>query len=141
MVMTGDDRRFHALVVDDEAPIRRLIADALEAEGFTCELVGSAEVARELLVKRTFHAIVTDLMLSNRLGYGLATDVLDRARRPVVVVVTGMTQPGLAKDLLARGVDDVLFKPLHFELLAAKVRRLVERRIEQLGAEVGAAAH
>jgi HD-like signal output (HDOD) protein len=48
--------------------------------------------------------------------------------RPDFVVVTGVLEPRIAKDLMARGIDDILFKPVEFTTLAAKMRSLVERR-------------
>ena len=48
--------------------------------------------------------------------------------RPVVVILTGVTEPKLAKDLIARGVDDIVFKPIDQGTLAAKVRSLIARR-------------
>lgn len=48
--------------------------------------------------------------------------------RPVVVVLTGVMEPRIAKDLMARGIDDILFKPTPFRSFAAKVRALVDRR-------------
>jgi DNA-binding response OmpR family regulator len=117
-----------ALVVDDEEPIRKLVAISLRKMGYQCELAADGEEAARISAKSKFDVIVTDLKMPNKNGHALALDVLQREDRPLVVVYTGVIEPRLAKDLLARGVDDILYKPLDFGVLAAKVSALVERR-------------
>ena len=62
-------------------------------------------------------------------GHRLATRLLELDPRPLIVIHTSVIEPRLAKDLLARGVDDILFKPFDFGVLAAKVRSLVDRQL------------
>ena len=47
---------------------------------------------------------------------------------PVIVVVTGVIEPKLARDLLTRGVDDIFFKPVNHKLLAVKLFALLQHR-------------
>jgi DNA-binding response OmpR family regulator len=117
-----------ALVVDDEAPIRKLVAISLRKMGYQCELAADGEEAARLSAKSKFDVVVTDLKMPNKNGHALALDLLQQQERPLIVVYTGVIEPRLAKDLLARGVDDILYKPLDFGVLAAKVSALVERR-------------
>jgi DNA-binding response OmpR family regulator len=117
-----------ALVVDDEAPIRKLVAISLRKMGYQCELAADGEEAARISAKSKFDVVVTDLKMPNKNGHSLALDLLQLQERPLIVVYTGVIEPRLAKDLLARGVDDILYKPLDFGVLAAKVSALVERR-------------
>ena len=73
-------------------------------------------------------------------GHSLAVDLLKRTQRPVVVVLTGLVEPRLAKDLLARGADGVFFKPVDYKLFAAKVKTLCERRWTAAGRSNAAVA-
>ena len=68
------------------------------------------------------------LRMPNKHGHAFVTHLLELEQRPVTVVHTGVIEPRLAKDLLARGIDDIVFKPFNFSILAAKVKALVERR-------------
>jgi DNA-binding response OmpR family regulator len=117
-----------ALVVDDEEPIRKLVAFSLRKMGYQCELAGDGEEAMRLFFKSKFDVVVTDLKMPNKNGHALALDLLQQEDRPLIMVYTGVIEPRLAKDLLARGVDDILYKPLDFSVLAAKVSALVGRR-------------
>ena len=117
-----------ALVVDDEEPIRKLVAFSLRKMGYQCELAADGEEAMRLFSKSKFDVVVTDLKMPNKNGHALALDLLQQENRPLIMVYTGVIEPRLAKDLLARGVDDILYKPLDFGVLAAKVSALVDRR-------------
>jgi CheY-like chemotaxis protein/HD-like signal output (HDOD) protein len=117
-----------ALVVDDEEPIRKLVAFSLRKMGYQCELAADGEEAMQLFANSKFDVVVTDLKMPNKNGHALALDLLQQEVRPLIMVYTGVIEPRLAKDLLARGVDDIVYKPLDFSVLAAKVSALVERR-------------
>lgn len=128
------DKIRRALVVDDEVIIRRLIAKALTEQGFTCELAADGEQAAKIIAGQQFDLLITDLRMPNRHGHALVRDVLQVDSHPIVIVHTGVLEPKLAIDLLARGVDDVVYKPCDVNLLAAKARAMVDR-------EAGRASH
>jgi DNA-binding response OmpR family regulator len=86
----------------------------------------------ELADTRHYDVIVTDLRMPEMNGHTLVVELLKREHRPAVVVLTGVTEPRLAKDLIARGVDDIVFKPVDQGVLAAKVQALVARRTASL---------
>lgn len=121
-------QQYRALVVDDEPAVRMITMRELSRTGFTCDAARDGLHAKELLADSRYDAVVTDLRMPEMNGHALAVDLLTLPSRPVVVVLTGVTEPRLAKDLIARGVDDILFKPIDQSILASKVRALVERR-------------
>ncbi|MDZ4818549.1 MAG: HDOD domain-containing protein [Planctomycetota bacterium] len=122
-------RTFKALVVDDDATVTRLLVRGLMQQGFTSDTAVDGSEAEEKVAKSQYDAVVTDLRMPKKHGHALALHLLSLPQRPVIVVHTGLVEPKLAKDLLARGVDDILFKPFDIGLLATKVRVLVERKI------------
>ena len=120
--------KLKALIADDDLGIRKLVAAFLAKEGFACDLAEDGEQAWKLASEQTYHAVITDLAMPKRHGHSLAVELLTLPNRPVVIVLTGLIEPRLAKDLLARGVDDVQFKPVRFAELAAQVKALVNNR-------------
>lgn len=123
------NQRLRALVVEDELPVRRVTVKALEGHDFFCDEAGDGEQALALLEQRRYDVVLTDLRMPRKHGHALAVELLARgAQRPVVVVLTGVLEPRLAADLVARGVDEVVFKPVDYDLLAAKIRALCYRR-------------
>lgn len=131
---------YRALVVDDEVLIRQVTARALMREGFRCDVAADGVEAARLLAANQYDVVVTDLRMPNRHGHALLTDLLQRSERPVTIVVTGVLEPRLAKDLYARGVDDIVWKPVKPEFLALKVKTLIERRQEQSSPDATSAA-
>jgi len=125
--------RQRALVVDDDALVRNLTIRALHREGFTCDAAHDGAEAMELMADRHYDVVVTDLVMPNRHGHWLASEALKATHLPLVVVLTGVLEPRLVKDLLIRGVASVEFKPTNYDLFAAKVKALCARRQSAVG--------
>lgn len=128
---------YSALVVDDEQAVRALAARALSDAGFRCDQAADGLEAEALLKKERYDAVVTDLRMPRENGHALAAKILARRPRPVIVVLTGVLEPSLAEDLIARGADDVEFKPVDYKPFAAKVKQLVDGRRDGNGADGG----
>lgn len=122
---------YSALVVDDEDLVRALTVRALERYGFTCTQASDGVEAARLIVSKHYDVLVTDLRMPNGNGHSLAMAQLSMAPRPLVVVLTGVLEPRLGQHLLRRGIDDIMFKPVDYEMFASKVVVLLERHLEQ----------
>lgn len=119
---------YRALVVEDEPAVRELTARALSARGFDCTLARDGREALEHLCDDKFDVVVTDFRMPNLNGHRLVHEIADQEDRPVVVVVTGVIDPGLVGSVLNSGADDILFKPVDYAVMAVKVRFLVEQQ-------------
>lgn len=121
-----NEPRPKALVVDDEVLIRNLTMRALTREGFECDAASDGDEAVVLTECTRYDAVVTDLRMPNKNGHALAVELLGKQETPAIVVLTAVTEPRLAKDLMDRGVNDILFKPVEYPVLAAKVKALLD---------------
>ncbi len=119
---------YRALIVDDEAIACKMLAFALQQEGFHCDLAGDGTEASDLIAERSYDLVVTDLLMPHRNGHSLAVEVLSNVNRPVLIVHTSVDDPRLTKDLLIRGVDDIVYKPTNYATFAARAAALIERR-------------
>jgi len=117
---------FHALVADDEEALRQLTIRALEREGIACDGAADGGEAMELIRSRRYDVVVTDLRMPVTHGHALCLELLGKADRPRVVVLTGVLEPRLTADLAARGADLISFKPVKFKEFAAQVKSLVD---------------
>jgi DNA-binding response OmpR family regulator len=116
------------LVVDDEAPLRELIAVALGDE-FACD---EAEDGAEALTK--LRAAPPDLVFLDVMLPGVSgLDVLEemrtdrRLQRVPVVVVSAWQASDDVSAAIERGADRFLAKPFDVEELASMARELVKQ--------------
>jgi two-component system response regulator MprA len=125
------------LLVEDEAPIREGLREALEREGYRVAVAGDVAGGIDAL------AGAPDLVvLDRRLPDGEGLEVLRAARRdgrdvPVLV----LSARGLPEDRVAGlegGADDYVTKPFHLRELLARVRAVLARAAG--GAEAAEAA-
>jgi HD-like signal output (HDOD) protein/DNA-binding NarL/FixJ family response regulator len=122
------DTRYQALVVEDEAAVRKLTLRALSQQGFSCDGAEDGLEGRRMIASHHYDVVVTDLRMPKLNGHALASELLVLKDRPLVVILTGMLEPRLAKDLIVRGADCIEFKPVNYDLFSAKVKALVDRR-------------
>lgn len=115
------------LVVEDEAPLRKVIAEKLKKEHYSVDDCGDGAEALDCLLCAEYDAVILDIMLPQVNGL----EVLRRLR------AKGNTTPVLlltAKDTiedrvtgLDAGADDYLIKPFSFEELTARIRVMLRR--------------
>lgn len=111
------------LVVDDEAEIGQLVADALRRDGHRVEVVGNGKEALRRLERCAFDLIVSDLRMPDLDGPGLWRAL--RATRPELcrrlLFITGDTLRTEVDDFLRETGATVLEKPLDLALLRREV--------------------
>jgi DNA-binding response OmpR family regulator len=84
--------------------------------------------AIELLKARTYDLVVTDLAMPNIHGHALVVELLAANPRPAIMVHSSIDDPRLKSDLLARGVDEIVYKPADYASVAARAKALVQNR-------------
>lgn len=119
---------FLAMVVDDEEIPRQMLEFALASEGFRCLGAGDGAQALAMLESNAFDLVVTDIRMPNMHGHALVVQLLELEHPPVIAVHTSVVEPRIVKDLMLRGVDDIVFKPTDYKAFAAKMKMLVSRR-------------
>ncbi len=114
------------LVVDDEEIVRYSLKNILSTNGFEVEDVGSAEEALHLLYEKSFHLVLTDLVLEGMGGLELLENIKVISPRTLVVVITGYGSLKTAVAALRLGVYDYILKPCDENELILRVRRALE---------------
>lgn len=116
------------LVVDDEAPMRKSLANLLRREGyFIAEAAGGAE-AIHLLEKDSFDLVITDLKMEPMSGLGLLHRVKQMTRDVEVIVVTAFGTIELAVDAMKLKAFDFITKPFQLEEILLRVRNALDKR-------------
>jgi DNA-binding response OmpR family regulator len=101
----------HVLVVEDDDNTRMTLAYLIQHAGYNVTQAHDGETALELLEQKTFHVVLTDIILGNVSGI----DVLHAARhqlyRPEVILLTGHGSLDTAIDAVNEGAFAYLLKP------------------------------
>lgn len=111
----------HVLVVEDEAPIRRLLATTLEAEGYEVYEAATAREGEALAGNRRIDVFLIDLGLPDRDGVDLIRQLRTWTRRPIIVL-SARSQERQKVEALDAGADDYLSKPFGVAELHARLR-------------------
>lgn len=127
-VSPGRDSPARVLIVDDEEPIRRVIARTLDGAGHACETAASVAEAREKLSDGEFDAVVTDVRMPGASGLDLVRHVKDASPDIQVLVMTAHAEVGIAVEALRLHADDYLLKPFDLEDLLHSVERALRHR-------------
>jgi putative two-component system response regulator len=127
--LEGDDTRL--LVVDDEAPIRRILCRLLERNGYQCEEAGDAEGAMLALKSGDFSLVLTDMDMPGSSGLDLIMQINDAFPDTATMMVTGMDDTKLAGTALDIGAYGYIIKPFEpNEILINVWNALRRRRLE-----------
>lgn len=121
-----DNNEYTILVVDDEAPIRKLLRRCFEAEQYrVLEAATSAEMF-DLLGANAVHLITLDISLGPENGLDLAKQI--RKNSDVgIIVVSGkgdLIDTVLGLEL---GADDYISKPFELREVLARARSVLRR--------------
>lgn len=117
----------HVLVVDDQAEMASLVADALVDHGYFAVAAYSGSEALEVLESEHVDAVVTDLSMPNIDGIDVlrASQRLDPSRP--VILMTGFGAIDSALQAFEVGAYQYLLKPFRMEALTAVLRKALAR--------------
>src|SRR5215469_9966952 len=117
------------LVVDDEEPIREIVASMLGTAGYACKQAGSGVEALAVLTSgEEFELMLCDLMMADLDGFGLLERIKERYTDMPVAMVTAVNDISIARAAIRNGAYDYLLKPFEREQLLQMVCRCLEYR-------------
>ena len=115
------------LVIDDEAPIRRFLRVALEAEGYGVIEAGTAREGLAMAAREAPTLVVLDLGLPDADGLSMLRDL--RGWSPVPVLILSVrADEGDKVEALDAGAQDYVVKPFGVKEFLARVRGLLRDR-------------
>lgn len=127
--MPSGQVRGELIVVDGNRTNLAVMGRRLTRMGYAVALVDNGIAALDLVQARRFDLMILDLGVPQLAG----TAVLREVRASVsfgdmpVMIVTGRCDPGAAVETLGAGADDHVVKPFDFEMLGARIARVIER--------------
>jgi two-component system OmpR family response regulator len=114
------------LIVEDDAAIRRLVADALRNEGFLVEATEDAPGMDAILARTRPDLVILDIMLPGEDGLSICRRLYAHERFPILILSAKSAEIDRVVGL-ETGADDYLVKPFGPRELIARVRAMLRR--------------
>ncbi len=114
------------LVVEDDAPLRRILCSALERAGHPADTAPDGLVASLKLREGGYEVVLLDIGLPFIDGWKIL-DTLEGRRLPSVIVISARGDERDKVRALDMGADDYLTKPFGADELLARVRAVLRR--------------
>lgn len=128
-----DDRQpAHLLVVDDEEPLRKALAQYLSHRGFVVETSGSGENALERLRQGGISLVLLDIRMPGMSGIDVVPEAIDIDPDLAILMLSALGDATSAAICMQRGAMDYLTKPIELTDLGAAVERALRRRDTQI---------
>ena len=116
------------LVVDDEQIIRESISYVLKKENYNVGEAENGKEAYEKLLETNYDLVLTDLEMPEMKGTELLEKIREFSPRTTTIVVTAYGSLETAISALRNGASDYILKPIEFDDLLIKVKRLFEMK-------------
>jgi DNA-binding response OmpR family regulator len=116
------------LVVEDAKHLADVVAEGLRDQGMAVDVAYDGQEAATKLDVNEYQVAVLDRDLPGVHGDTLGRMIVERERRPMVLMLTAAGEPGDRVSGLGLGADDYLGKPFHFPELVLRVRALARRQ-------------
>jgi DNA-binding response OmpR family regulator len=114
------------LIVEDEEPLRDLLAQSLRRQGYTVLVAAQGAQALHLLALHAVDLILLDIRLPQMDGLAVCQAVRQRSGIPIVIL-SGLSRPRDVVHGLALGADEYITKPFRFHELIARIHAVLRR--------------
>jgi CheY-like chemotaxis protein len=119
--------KYRILVVDDQLVVRQLLQSSLESLGddYVVLTVPSAEEAQLEFSLGSFDLLVSDIRLPGKSGLELFRVMRQRNPALKVILITGLEEPGIRRQVADAGAHAFFFKPIEVSDFLDAVERLL----------------
>lgn len=115
------------LVVDDEARMRKLVKDFLNARGYSVLEAGDGEEAVQLfMADKSISLILLDVMMPKMDGWEVLRTVRQYSKVPIIML-TARSEERDELQGFQLGVDEYISKPFSPKILVARVEAILRR--------------
>jgi len=125
----------HILVVEDDAPLAKIVKKSLESGGHTVDVAVDGQEGLDLGRQRSHEAVVLDIQLPKVNGMDVCRKLREDGNAVPIIMLTARGAVADRIDGLDAGADDYLPKPFSLAELQARLRAL-SRRGRPNGTEV-----
>jgi len=113
------------LIADDEDTLRSNLAEVLQEEGFQVIACSDGSEALKALKQNAIDGLITDLRMPSVCGMDLIRHATTLAPEASIIVITAFGEVDTAVNAMKLGARDYLCKPIIFDELIFKLKRLL----------------
>ncbi len=117
------------LVIDDEAPMRRFVALALEKQGHVVAEAADGAEALKIMAERAVDLVITDLLMPETDGIETIMELRRLYPATKIIAISGggeyQSGVGFLRAAESLGADRTLTKPFEFKQLLPAVQALL----------------
>ena len=125
--MASSNTNVRVLVVDDDLAVRNTMNEYINSIGYKSEAVACAEEALEIMEKKSFQVVITDIILPAMSGLDL-TRIIKRDKESDVIVMTGYSDNYSYEEAINTGASDFVIKPVRLQELMLRLKRVLNER-------------
>jgi DNA-binding NtrC family response regulator len=118
------------LVVDDDEGIRKVVAEALESEGYLVDTASSGKEAVDKSYANFYNLGLVDIRLPDMQGTELLTSMKETTPEMVKIILTGYPALQNAIDAVNKGAHGYLVKPINMDELLRTVAQQLKKQSE-----------
>lgn len=116
------------LIVEDDPKTASFVSQGLREAGYDVEIAGDGDEGLKLARSGSFDLLVVDVMLPNKNGFDLVSELRQSGFDKPVLFLTARDSVADRVKGLQLGGDDYLVKPFAFAELLARIQGLLRRR-------------
>lgn len=118
----------HVLVIDDEAAVRQILAEAVAQAGYTVDQARGATEAASKLVRGDVDVALCDIKMPDGNGVDLMRSIKAGGIETTFVMVTAFASMETAIEALRAGAADYIIKPVNNEELMHRLGQIAALR-------------
>jgi DNA-binding response OmpR family regulator len=119
------------LTIEDDAPIRRGIVDALRFAGYRVCESGRGDEGLQMAICQDYDLLLLDLVLPGRNGLEILREVRQTRPTQPVIILSARGEEDDRVEGLRLGADDYVVKPFSVKELLARVEAVLRRSPER----------
>jgi DNA-binding response OmpR family regulator len=119
------------LVIEDDEPIRVMLRQLLEGEGYTVTTAANGKVAFETIRREDFHLVITDILMPEKEGIETIFELRRDFPELKVIAISGggRFEPQTYLELAGKiGADRTISKPFSPSLMLSVIGELLKDR-------------
>lgn len=123
-----EQEKVSVLIADDEDPLRMTVAAWLKDEGFDVDQAADGEEAIRRISSKDYDVCILDIKMPGANGLEVLRYARKNSPHTEVVMMTGMSDVGMAVEAMKLGSREYLTKPVDMDQLVPQLRSMLKKR-------------